>query len=128
MSSTRLSVPEWRIYYGDKTTFDSLMGTPEEAPSWGVQVIVHPDETYGRVLCRRWDWYYLRGDEWFGSDLQGLLGHLMHDRERLIHAVKQGSVLPTPLYEEIVRMARNDPDFPPQSATKLIEENRGLRY
>lgn len=120
--------PEWRIYYGDGSTFDSLQGSPESAPPYGVQVIasVHPD--YGRVLLRRWDWYYIHDGEWFGSDVHGLLSQLMHDQYKLISAVKQGQVLSTPRYTAIVERARSDPDFPPMSAERIADENRGLRY
>ena len=120
--------PKWRIYYGDGKTFDSMQGGAEAAPSYDVQVIVSSSSDYGRVLLRRWDWYYLRGDEWFGSDIHGLLDQLLNDRENRIRAVKQGRVLDTPTYDAIVRAALDDPDFPRQSASKPNEENRAVRY
>jgi hypothetical protein len=122
-----LQASKWKIFYGDGSVFDESCGTAESAPSHDVQVIVssHPD--YGRVLLRRWDWYYLNDGEWFGSDIHGLLDQLLHDTKNQIKAVKQGRVLSTPDYEAIVRSAREDPDFPPQSAEKTAAENRGLR-
>lgn len=106
----------WRIYYGDGTTFDSSMGTPQQAPGLDVQVIVQPDERVGRVLLTRFDWYYFRTDlgEWWASDYFGLLDQLTSDRDGVVVAVKAGRNARA--YDEILQRALHDPDFPTKSA------------
>lgn len=111
----------WRIYYDDGSTFDSTMGTPVEAPGLGVQAIVQPDERVGRVLLTRFDWYYWRVDlgEWWASDLFGLLDQLTSDRDGRVQAVKAGRNAVA--YDDILKRAMDDPDFPPKSA-RLVGE------
>lgn len=65
---------EWRIYYGDGTTYQ---GSPEEAPERGVQAIaqVHPD--VGWAATSSSDYYvYLPHDWWQGVDVFGLWDYL----------------------------------------------------
>lgn len=114
----------WRIYYGDGTTFDDSMGSPFEAPSINVQVIVGYDRDNGRQMLHFWDWYYYRNDdigEWWGADIHGLLDQLLHDKKGEIIAVKQGRTLGNNAYQEIVKRAQADPDFLPQSAKTKLE-------
>ena len=115
--------PEWRIYYGDGSTFDSLQGSPWEAPGYDVQCIVYPDEDVGRVVLHRWDFYLynLLEKEWYGSDLLGLMDHLCHDREQSFCAVKQGRTITTPQFRSVFQRASHDPDFPTKSATSTGE-------
>ena len=110
----------WRIYYGDGSTFSNLDGEPVDAPSFDFQCVVQPDELVGRSVMAGWDWYYYRPDlnEWWGSDLPGLLDHLLH---RLpVEAVCQGRHSYNPVYSSIIKRAQEDPDFPKRSASRAI--------
>lgn len=106
---------DWRIYYGDGSTFDSTQGEPEDAPAFDFQCVVQPDPRVGRTVMAGWDWYYYRVDigEWWGSDIHGLLDLLLHRFP--IKAVCQGRHSYNPVYTEIIKKASEDPDFEPKS-------------
>lgn len=112
---------KWRIYYSDESTFDWTMGTPEQAPSFGIICIVQPSETAGRTIVSGYDWYYWCPDieEWWQSDIHGLTDRLCHNLPTT--AVKQGRSAPDPVYTRIIERAILDPDFPPKNA-KLRRE------
>jgi hypothetical protein len=111
----------WRIYYWDGSTFDSTMGTMQEAPSFGVICIVQPNEYTGRTIVSGYDWYYFNEEigEWWQSDIHGLLDNLLHDFP--ITAVKQGRNAPDSEYKAIMVRAIQDPDFPVKNATMTRE-------
>jgi len=72
---------DWRIYYGDGSTYDSS-GSPFDAPALDVQAIIirvnDPANSYGRGLVARFDYYWWvpESQEWFGGDLFGLFDYL----------------------------------------------------
>ena len=43
----------WKIYYADETTFDDTQGSPEDAPSLDIQVIVMSDPDNGRKIIQK---------------------------------------------------------------------------
>lgn len=105
----------WRIYYGDGTTFSSTEGAANDAPPHGVVAIVYPDPEIGRAVLHQWDWYYLKGGSWWGSDTFGLLDQFMHHAPE-ITAVKQGRTFTNAAYRAALQAAVEDPDFPIKSA------------
>lgn len=116
---------KWKIFYSDESTFSSEEGSPLEAPSFGILVIVQSDsgevDSVGREVLNRWDWYFYeptRG-EWWGCDLQGLLDRLLHNLPTV--AVKQGRSVHNSLYKKVVNKATKDPDFPIRSGSKFTE-------
>ena len=113
---------DWKIFYGDGSIFDSLMGSPSEAPSFNVQVIVCKNETNGRSLYHTWDWYYWNGEEWRGADIHGLLDQLLHDTENKICGIKQGRTVKDEVYEELLLKAINDKDFKPRAYINKLEK------
>jgi hypothetical protein len=114
-------VPAWRVYYDDGSTFDSTQGRPDAAPGLGVQAIVQADERVGRAILTRFDWYYWREDlqEWWASDLFGLLDQLTSDTMNRVRAVRAGRNAAA--YDAIMSRAQSDPDFPVKSA-RLVGE------
>lgn len=106
----------WRIYYDDGSSFDSTMGSPEDAPSYGILTIVYPDKDVGRIVMSGWDWYFYHDEEknWWGADVHGLLDQLCHNLP--VRAVKQGRNAPNDVWKKAVADATNDPDFPTKNA------------
>jgi hypothetical protein len=105
---------KWRIYYADGGTFDSSMGSPQEAPGAGVICIVSMQDG-NAVLLHKWDWYEYNlseGGEWWGHDIHGLLYQLTDDRLGHVTAVKQGGMASQKRFAEITQRALDDPDFP----------------
>ena len=101
---------DWRIFYSDRTVFDSSMGEPEDAPPHGIIAVVQADRDCGRFVLNGWDWYYFDGTEWWGADLLGLLDRLMHNLPT--RGVKQGRMASTDVWQEMMDRAVTDPDFP----------------
>jgi len=102
---------EWRIYYGDGTTFDNTKGLPSEAPSLNVQVILCKNKINGRNIYHTWDWYYFKENEWRGCDIHGLIDQLLMDKKGVVTAIKQGRTIKDEVYEDILKKALNDTDF-----------------
>ena len=103
---------EWRIYYGDDSTYDSNDGSPEDAPAANIQAIVQFNELVGRELLRKFDFYLHIDGQWIGVDWFGLVDHMMDQG-----IVKSGRCLPREQYQKISYKALHDSDFPPKSAT-----------
>lgn len=120
---------EWRIYYGDESTFDSTQGDPEDAPSHGVVCIVMNDPDVGRLILKSWDWYYFkRSDEkgdwgWYGADIYGMLDWFMSE-PRICSSLKMGRTFANPRYQAVCNAALEDTDFQLKSATHPLESPR----
>lgn len=125
-TSTVNKAPKWRVYY-DNGSFDSTQGEPNEAPAYGVICVVQPDNSVGRVIVQRWDYYVYRQGEWYGHHLDGLLYELMYHADE-IEAVKAGRTIETNLYLSILDQANKDKDFPVKSAKKTGESGQDRVY
>jgi hypothetical protein len=104
---------DWRIYYGDGTTFSSEDGSASSAPPLNVQAIAQalPDDpTVGRKTVSQYDFYWFDG-QWFGGDLFGLFDYLMRSG-----AVKFGRAVPRLEFERHLKRAVTDPDLLPKVA------------
>lgn len=106
---------DWRIYYGDGSTFDSSQGPPHAAPALNVQAIAQKaDPGIGRRTCSRFDFYWYGDDgEWHGGDNFGLWDYLATPGPKV---VKFGRVLPRLEFEKILSRAVMDPDLQPKVA------------
>lgn len=111
----------WRIYYEDGSTFTNLDGAPEDAPAFGMLMVVQTDPDVGRMIMHAWDWFFWREDDqqWWGADIYGLLDQMLHNKP--LKALKQGRNTQTSNYQAILQRAIDDPDFPPKSAVKRGE-------
>jgi hypothetical protein len=111
-----MTMVKWRLYYGDNTVYDDLMGEPEDAPNFDVQVIACYEKGSGRQLYYNFDWYYFKVwddglGEWFGADIYGLLDQLL-TYPRQIKCIKQGRSVRNEVFREILKRAINDKDIP----------------
>lgn len=115
----------WRIYYGDKTTFDNSMGEPQDAPTTGVICIVqkHPDA--GFIVSAMKDFYWWYNDEWWGSDQAGYYQYMFSPGYKI---VKFGVSVPTPLFNEIMAKASEDRDFGVKSAKSLRDYDHDTEW
>ena len=106
---------DWRIYYGDESTFSSDDGEPQDAPSRDVQVIASPYERVGRRLVNRHDfyWYDVTDREWRGGDFFGFWDYLTLTGLKI---PKFGRNIKLEDFDAIYQRAKNDPDFPRKSA------------
>ena len=136
---------KWRVYYGDKTTFSSDDGSPQDAPPWNVQTIVQPHIESGRYLLPPYDYYIWRDERWIGVDACGLADHLVHlgilkldsnfrkklyrngqwhnidDVDLVMNMADMGLALMgrtirTEDFLALIQIAQEDPDFPRRTA------------
>lgn len=98
-------MPEWKIYYGDESTFSSLDGGPEMAPCGSVQRIAYYDEDGRRHQCHNTDYYYFENARWYGVDIVGLIQYLAEPGFKI---VKFGRTIPDHRYRKIASFADND--------------------
>ena len=117
----------FRIYYGDGSTFE---GSPEDAPTEGVQCIAWDDETrgqgdIGRFVLSEWD-IYIYSDRigWHGTNKYADL--LLHLKQGCgaggVRAVLTGLWIPWPEFVAIRERANTDPPFRDKSAARPLFE------
>jgi len=111
----------WRVYYGDGTTFSDQDGSPDEAPSLNMQVVVQHTDREGRIMICEHDYYWFdpQVGEWVGGDLFGLFDFL---QRRGGHGF--GRTIASDAYHTIKRRASYDPDFPRKSIHNVGREGR----
>ena len=111
-------VMQYRIYYGDGTTFE---GPVEEAPAVDVQVVVVADQRgspyeLGRKVLKGWDWYACYETDWVGfNGAADLADHVLYNLPRIKRILK-GRMLPKEQWEALLKQAAEDPGFPRKSA------------
>lgn len=106
----------WRIYYTDGSTFSSADGDPEDAPAFGVQVVVQWSYERGRDKLHLGDCYYYDcvAGTWYNSDKIGAL--LAFARyPRAMRALKHGEFTTDENFKAIMARADADADFPPKA-------------
>jgi hypothetical protein len=115
--------PIWRIYYHDRSTFDSTMGLPADAPSTGVVCIVqnHTSKQEGGYIVTAFkDFYWRENNEWWGSDEVGFWQYMFEPGAKV---VKFGISIPTVEFNEIMKKASEDVDFGIRNKTLLDFDN-----
>lgn len=112
----------WKIYYGDRTTFDNEQGSFEDAPTLDIQCIVIKDDRVGKWVLSKMDFYWWRFDldRWEGGDHFGLWDYLTMPG---LKKVLFGRTLSNSDYDEIMKLAINDMDFPVKSAKHPLEKS-----
>lgn len=102
---------DWRIYYDDGSSFDSSMGEPHEAPSWGFVCALGYDQDKSRYIMHGWDYYRwdVEAEQWWGMDLIGFIDCSAMNKN---YAVKIGRTVPKRQWSEMMGAANKDPDFP----------------
>jgi len=124
-------VLDWRIYYEKGDTFDSSMGSPADAPGWGVQAVVFNHHEVGRKILTGYDYYvYRRETGWVGVMGEvGIIEYVINvpfGASNGVEAVKSGRMLSADPYHEIAQAAHDDPDFRPKSV-RSSDESPGLK-
>lgn len=114
----------WKIYYGDGSTYSDLDGPPEAAPKLNVQVVAVPDERVGVYFRSQADYYWYDFDQerWLGADLFGLWDYLVRPGYKV---VAFGRTIPNVEYDKIIATALEDSELPPKSAWDDSERRGG---
>ena len=71
---------DWRIYYGDGSTFSSADGEPQESPAWGAVLVTQPAVKGMDTLLLNDPFFVHRADRalWLTCDYPGLMDQLAH--------------------------------------------------
>ena len=101
---------EWRIYYDGGSTFDSSQGEPDDAPAWGVLVVLQraADRRMVDILIEA-NYYSHDGERWQRHDKIGLLDRLVNRVP--FSGLLVGRYVSDELWIRTLRLARNDEDF-----------------
>ncbi len=113
---------EWRIYYGDGSTFDDEDGPPELAPARDVQVIVVHDDDVLWATQTGSDYYVWddrgSGSRWWGVDKFGLYDYLIEPGYKI---VLFGRTIANEEFAEIFKRAKEDPTWGKKATFKRKE-------
>lgn len=101
----------WRIYYDGGATYT---GDPWLAPVFGVLIIVVRDRDHGFRLISNGDYYcwITKEETWRQVDYIGMVDYLQQPGPK---RVLFGRMISTNAWNEAVKAAMNDPDFPPKT-------------
>jgi len=111
---------DWRIYYGDGSTYSDDDGPPELAPKRDVQTIAQRNELVGRRIERGDNFYVWTDHGWRGCDQFGMFDYLIQPGTKV---VLFGRSLSDNEYRNVLGRACKDPDLPAKSAV-LEDEKR----
>lgn len=101
---------DFRIYYDGGLTYE---GAPENAPAFGVLVIVEKDQNSGRRLVMTKDYFCWLGDRWLSTDFIGMLDYLQQPGWK---RVLFGRLVDDEYWYSVVKRANEDPDFPARTS------------
>ena len=98
---------QWRVYYGDGSTYSNVDGPPESAPCTRVIAVAWYDEDGRRKICHQADYYvhYIAEKRWASADMSGLLQYLM---EPGLKIVKFGREIGDLAYRNVMTKALGD--------------------
>ena len=106
---------QWRIYYANGETFDSLLGDPQHAPATGVIVIVQesPLQNENPYIQHMTDYYVWLGTHWLGCDLLRLYQYWFVDGAKydFPRAALAGETVMNEHFLAIRLEAKSDKDF-----------------
>lgn len=111
---------DWKIYYGDGSTFSSDDGCWRDAPAGDVQLVAQTNADHGVEYVRGGDFYVMRNGCWFGLDQIGFFDHLLN-----MGLLKIGRMLTREEYDAVVQRAYADLDFPVKTAAYRGELQKG---
>ena len=98
-------LPNWKIYYGDGSTFSNADGPPESAPCTRVICVAFFDDDNRRRICHQADYYCWDGKRWYSADASGFWQYM---QEPGFKVVKFGREIGDLQYRSVMSTAMND--------------------
>jgi len=95
---------DWRIYYGDGSTFSSEDGAPDDAPALDIQAIAVAQEYERGYVVKGFDYYWYEDGEWYGGEIFGLFDYLIRSGK-----AKFARTIPTETFRKVIKRATDDP-------------------
>jgi hypothetical protein len=96
---------DWKIYYGDGSTFSNEDGPAEKAPCGRVIAVAFYDQDNRRRVCHQADYYIWDGVRWYSADINGYMQYML---EPGFKVVKFGREIGDLKYREVMTFALSD--------------------
>ena len=114
---------DWKIRYGDGSTFTNKQGTPRDAPVWDCQTVQEATGKEGVLRLHSKAYYWFDDDlgQWACGDFVGMLDFVLRTT-----SVKVGRNMRTEDFETLWTDVVNDPDFPSKSQRNYAREGPPL--
>ena len=113
---------DFKVYYLGGDTYH---GAVKNTPIWLTLLIVEKDELHGRKIVSGGDYYvYEPNGKWMSVDYAGMLQYM--SRPFMEKRFLVGVMVDSKDWDDVVRKARSDPDFPPQTALSAYETKAGF--
>ena len=112
---------KWKIFYEDGTTFTDQDGTPFEAPTSGVLVVICENDEVGRVLVYGQSYYFWWQEhgQWWAGNIIGMFDYLNRPGAK---KVLFGREVPGKDWNKAIDEAEKDPYLPPKTAIHPMEK------
>ena len=95
-------IPEWVAIYSDESFFSSLDGSWDDAPAWGMQVIVYESRETGWSICTGGDYFHRLPDgEFIPIDKDGLVDRSANEWK----TIKVGRQLSREEFSRVMKLA-----------------------
>jgi len=109
---------KFKVFYVDGTVYT---GTVEATPTDNVLVIVEYSKEHGRRLVTNGDYYCWdeKRQRWFPGDMMHFIQYL---REYGMKRVLFGRTVDNEEWNEVMKRATSDPDFPPKTGYDFLED------
>jgi hypothetical protein len=108
----------YRIYYAESETYD---GEPQNAPAFGVLLILEKDAEHGRRIVSGGDYYgfIVAERRWRAFDQIGMIDYLAQSGWK---KVVIGRMVSNQDWQAVYRKAEADMDFPARTAYGVYEK------
>lgn len=115
---------DWKIYYGDGSTFSSDQGSPQDAPPWNIEIILEATHKEGVLRLSGKDYYWFDSTlgQWSAGDFMGMMDYILRHS-----TVKVARSMCTRDFELLFARAVADPDFPTKSLRNYPREGPPYR-
>ena len=116
--------PDFRVYYSDGSTCDGYHDAVEKVPIFEVLLIVERNKDHGRKIVSNGDYYVYDDRRWLSCDLETKNMYMERPVKEKRYLI--GVMVHSDKWDDAVRRARSDPDFPPQTALSAYETKDGF--
>ena len=115
---------QWKIYFGDGSTFSSDQGSPSDAPTHNIQIILEATEKEGVIRLAGKEYYWHDDDlgQWCAGDYSGMMDYVLR-----CTTVKVARSMRTCDFDALFQVCVDDPDFKPKSMRNYPREGPPTR-
>ena len=123
MENKTLSNLLYKVYYTDGSIFVGTKDNVGDTPIWEVLVIVQMDRNHGKRIITNGDFYVYESGSWLACDQWTMMQYMA--RKGMEKRFLVGVMVDGELWNSTVKKAREDGDFPVQTAYYAGEAKAG---